>query len=155
MNADEDLKFLRSLVSELRKLPAEIQWVEFKENNTNPDDIGEYLSALSNAAAMEGKSNAYLVWGIEDGTHDVVGTSFKPATTKGKGNEDLENWLVRKLSPRLHFKFHSFEYEGHQVVVLEVPRSHTKPTQFDGVEYVRVGSYRNKLRRTVSGRPQS
>ena len=61
MNAKEDVRFLRSLVTELRKLPAEIQWVEFKENNSNPQDIGEYLSALSNAAAMEGKSNAYLV----------------------------------------------------------------------------------------------
>lgn len=145
MNAKDDLTFLRSLVSELRKLPAEIQWVEFKENNANPQDVGEYLSALSNAAAMARKANAYLVWGIKDGTHEVVGTTFEPAKAKGKGNEDLENWLVRKLSPRLHFRFHSFDYEGHSVVVLEVPRSHTKPTQFDGIEYIRVGSYRKKL----------
>ena len=84
MNAKDDLKFLRSLVSELRKLPAEIQWVEFKENNANPQDIGEYLSALSNAAAMVRKSNAYLVWGIKDGTHEVVGTTFEPGQSERK-----------------------------------------------------------------------
>ena len=146
MNATDDIRYLRSLITELRKLPAETQWVEFKENNSNPQDIGEYLSALSNAAAIEGKSNAYLVWGVKDSTHEVVGTNFEPSQNKGKGNEDLENWLVRKLSPRLHFKFHSFNYKGLPVVALEIPRSHTKPTQFNGVEYIRIGSYRKKLR---------
>ena len=145
MTTDGDLKFLRGLITELRKLPAETPWVEFKHNNANLQDIGEYLSALSNAAALEGKVNAYLVWGIENGTHDVLGTSFKPGQTK-QGNEDLENWLVRLLSPRLHFAFHSLEYEGKPVVVLEIPKAHTKPTQFSGTEYVRVGSYRQKLK---------
>ena len=49
--------YLNSLVAELRKLPRETGWVEFKENNPNPEDIGEYLSALSNTAALHGKAN--------------------------------------------------------------------------------------------------
>ena len=108
MSTDTNTSYLRGLVNELRKPPNETPWVEFKHNNANPQDIGEYLSALSNSAALEGKPNAYLVWGIEDGTHDVLGTTFKPGETK-KGNEALESWLVRLLSPRLYFKFHSFE----------------------------------------------
>jgi len=144
-NNDQTLKYLRSLVAELRSLPAETSWVEFKRNNANPEDIGEYLSALSNAAALEGKANAYVVWGIEDGTHDVKGTTFELAKAK-KGNEDLENWLVRLLSPRLHFRWNQFEYEGHSLVLLEIPRAMVKPTQFSGVEFIRVGSYRKKLK---------
>ena len=133
------------MINELRRLPNETPWVEFKYNNTSPQDIGKYLSALSNAAALEGKSNAYLVWGIKDGTHDVLGTTFKPGKAK-KGNEALESWLVRLLSPRLYFKFHSFEYEGESVVALEIPRANTEPTQFSGTKYVRVGSYCQKLK---------
>ena len=145
MSGAADIKFLWGLLDELRKLPAETPWVEFKHNNSNPDDIGEYLSALSNAAALEGKANAYLVWGIEDSNHEVVGTAFSPSATK-KGNEDLESWLVRLLNPRLHFKFYTFEYQGIPMVILEIPRASGKPTAFSGTEFVRVGSYRQKLK---------
>ena len=37
-----------ALVLELRTLPRETEWVEFKVNNSNPTDIGEYISALAN-----------------------------------------------------------------------------------------------------------
>ena len=137
--------YLNGLVGELRKLPEETGWVEFKENNSNPEEIGEYLSALSNCAALQGKANGYLVWGVQDKTHGVVGTTFRPAQTK-KGNEDLENWLVRLLTPRLHFHFYELTYEGKPVVVLEIPRASGRPVQFQGVEYIRVGSYCQKLK---------
>lgn len=145
MSADANLEYLQGLVTELRKLPAETGWVEFKVNNSNPQEIGEYLSSLSNSAALEGKANAYLVWGIQDQTHEVVGTSLKPSRTK-EGNEDLENWLLRLLNPRLHFRWHEIEYQGKPVVLLEIPRASGKPTLFAGIEYIRVGSYRKKLK---------
>ncbi len=138
-------EYLNSLVAELRKLPAETGWAEFKENNANPEDIGEYLSALSNTAALNGKANAYVVWGVKDLTHEVVGTNFKPADTK-KGNEDIESWLVRLLNPRLHFRFYEVTHEGQPVVVLEIPRAQGRPVQFQGVEFIRVGSHRQKLK---------
>lgn len=145
MNADPTQQYLSGLVAELRKQPTETGWVEFKENNSNPEEIGEYLSALSNIAALRGKANAYLVWGVKDATHEVVGTTFKPAQTK-KGNEDIENWLVRLLSPRLHFRFYEVTHEGKPVVVLEIPRASGRPVQFQGIEFIRVGSYCQKLK---------
>ncbi len=145
MNILPTQDYHNGLVTELRKLPTETGWVEFKENNDNPEEIGEYLSALSNMAALNGKANGYLVFGINDDTHDVVGTTFKPAKAK-KGNEDLENWLVRLLNPHLHFKFFELMYEGQPVVVLEIPRAPGRPVQFQGTEFVRVGSYRQKLK---------
>ncbi|MCF7733048.1 MAG: putative DNA binding domain-containing protein [Cephaloticoccus sp.] len=137
--------YLNGLVAELRKLPQETGWAEFKENNPNPEDIGEYLSALSNTAALHGKANGYVVWGVKDGSHEVIGTTFKPAQTK-KGNEDIASWLLRLLSPRLHFKFYEVVHEGQPVVVLEIPRAEGRPVQFQGVEFIRVGSYRQKLK---------
>ena len=137
--------YLNGLITELRKLPNETGWVEFKENNSNPEDIGEYVSALSNTAALQGKANGYVVWGVKDASHEAVGTSFQPAKAK-KGNEDLESWLARLLSPKLHFHFYEVVHEGRPIVVLEIPRAQGKPVQFQGVDYVRVGSYRQKLK---------
>lgn len=137
--------YQQSLVEELRKLPHETEWLEFKHNNSDPDMIGERLSALANAAALEGKTSAYLVWGIEDESHEVVGTSFKPDTQK-IGNEALENWLLRVLNPKIDFSFNSLIVEGKPVVLLEVPRAYQSPVQFKGTEYIRVGSYTKKLK---------
>jgi predicted HTH transcriptional regulator len=145
MNPAPSAEYLNGLVAELRKLPRETGWVEFKENNSNPEDIGEYLSALSNTAALLGKANGYIVWGVRDTTHEVTGTTFKPVATK-KGNEDIQSWLARLLSPQLHFHFHEVVHEGQAVVVLEVPRAEGRPVQFHGVEFIRVGSYRQKLK---------
>ncbi len=138
-------KYLRSLVEELRKLPRETEWVEFKHNNTDPDMIGERLSALANSAALEGKTNAYLIWGIEDETHNLVGSSFKPDSQK-VGNEALENWLLRSLTPKIDFSFHYLSIEEVPVVLLQVPRANQTPVQFKGTEYIRVGSYTKKLK---------
>lgn len=137
--------YLSGLLVELCKQPAETGWLEFKENNDSPEDIGEYLSALSNTAALHGKAQAYLVWGVRDVTHQIVGTTFKPSTAK-KGNEDLESWLVRLLDPKFHFRFHEFTHDGKAIVLLEIPRASHRPTQFHGVDYIRVGSYRKKLK---------
>ncbi len=145
MNTARTEDYLNGLVGELCKLPEETSWVEFKENNSNPEEIGEYLSALSNAAAIQGKANGYLVWGVQDKTHAVVGTTFKPAQPK-KGNEDLESWLLHLLKPRLHFCFYELIHEGKPVVVLEIPRASGRPVQFQGIEFIRVGSYRQKLK---------
>jgi predicted HTH transcriptional regulator len=137
--------YLVGLIAELRKLPDETEWVEFKVNNSNPVEIGEYISALSNAAALSGKANAYVVWGIADTTHDILGTSFRP-TQERKGQEELESWILRLLTPRLYFRFYEVICEGKVLVVLEIPRAAGKPVQFQGVEFIRVGSYKQKLK---------
>lgn len=131
--------FLERLVRELTRLPAETGWVEFKVNNVDPDMIGKRISALSNSAALEDQEKAYLVWGVEDETHAIVGTTFNPATAK-KGNENLEAWLVRCLAPRLDIRFHTLDIGEKAVVVLEIPAAKIQPTRFDGREWVRVGS---------------
>jgi predicted HTH transcriptional regulator len=137
--------YLASLVRELCKLPAETSWLEFKHNNTDPTMIGERISALGNSAAFEGKSHAYFVWGVEDGSHRIVGTSFDPFSAK-VGNEALENWLRHSLTPSLHFTFHSIVLDGLRVVILEIPRASHTPIQFKGTEYIRSASYTKKLK---------
>ena len=104
MTVDRSTEYLLSLLQELRKLPNETEWVEFKHNNAIPDDIGEYLSALANGAALMGKVRAYMVWGVDNNTHDVLGTTFDPIGAR-KGGEELESWLLRLLKPKINFRF--------------------------------------------------
>lgn len=137
--------YLAGLVRELVKVPREVEWIEFKQNNEDPQQLGEYISALSNAAALAGKSKGYLLWGVRDDDHALVGTTVDPKTTK-KGNEELESWLLRLLNPRIEFRFDEVTVEGHRVVVLEVDRAARHPVAFSGVEYLRVGTNKKKLK---------
>ena len=133
------------LVRELCKLPRETEWVEFKGNNKNPQEIGEYLSALANAAALNGKANAYMVWGIEDRTHDIVGTDFLPSAAK-KGNEPFETWLLRSMKPKIHFTFFELSIDGNAVVLLEIGRAFRHPVRFQNEAFIRVGQVKKSLK---------
>ncbi len=145
MTVDRTLKYLQGLVRELCKLPRETEWVEFKEGNRRPDTIGEYISALANAAAYSGKVHAYLLWGVKDLNHDITGTNFRPLQEK-VGNEELESWLLRHISPKINFRFFEIEIEEQFVVLLEVGAAFRHPVQFKNIEYIRVGSYKKKLK---------
>ena len=92
---------LNILLSELCSFPNETEWLEFKVNNDV--ELGEYISALSNSACIHDKPFGYIVFGIDDKTHRVIGTNFNP-NKKGKGNEDLIPWINRLLNPRIHFE---------------------------------------------------
>lgn len=140
-----NVEYLTSLLTELTGLPKETGWVEFKHNNAQPEMIGEYISALSNTAALEGKKDAYVVWGIEDDTQKIIGTTFRPGEVK-KGNEELESWLLRLLSPRIIFRFFDLETDNGLVVILQIERASNKPVQFSGQEYIRIGSYKKNLK---------
>ena len=67
---------IEKLVLDLCAYDDEQEWFEFKENWFQPEVLGEYVSALSNAAAFHYKAQAYFVWGVNDETHEVVGTTF-------------------------------------------------------------------------------
>jgi ATP-dependent DNA helicase RecG len=136
---------LSALLIDLLALPHETEWVEWKHNNTNPEMIGEYLSALANSAALHHRETGYIIWGIEDGTRAVVGTTFKPRQAK-KGNEELENWLMRSLHPQVNFKIHEWTHDGKPLVLFEIPRATHAPVRFGSEEFIRVGSLKKKLK---------
>lgn len=145
MTRDRSPEYLVTLVRELAQLPSEAEWVEFKRGNDDPREIGEYISALSNSAALLGKPSAYLLWGIDDNTHGIVGTAFTPRAAK-IGNEELENWLLRLLDPKIDFRFFELAVDGKTVVLLEIDGAFRHPVRFQGYEYIRVGSYKKSLK---------
>jgi predicted HTH transcriptional regulator len=86
-----------------------------------------------------------MLWGLDDATHAIVGTSFTPGSTK-VGNEELENWLARLLTPKIHFSFHTLAVEGKKVVLLEIAPTLHQPVRFMDQEFIRSGSYTKKLK---------
>ncbi len=132
------------LINDLRQLPAESTWVEFKKDNTDPESIGKRCSALSNAVRIEGKEFAYMLWGIEDDTHAVTGTRFNPDIHKA-GGQEFQLWLAQRLQPSIAFSFRVVEHPEGRVVILEIPAATSSPVAFNNIQYIRIGSTTPKL----------
>ncbi|KAB0622355.1 transcriptional regulator [Acinetobacter gandensis] len=126
----------------------ECEWIEFKFNALRPDELGQYISALSNAAALDYKKSAYMIFGIRDKTKELIGTNFKPFKDKHNGEDngqELSYWLLQKLKPHIDFTFYELERDGFRVVVVEIKACEYIPIAFDKVEYLRVGSNKRPL----------
>ena len=145
MNTAYSLEYLVGLVHELCHLNGEQEWVEFKQNKADPQEIGEYISALANAAAINDKVHAYLIWGVSDSKREIVGTNFNPSNEK-KGNEPLESWLLRMLTPKIGFRFHEVPIDGKSVTLLEIDRASDRPVSFRNGEYIRIGEVKKPLK---------
>ena len=132
-------------IRRLAALPHEAECVEFKQNNADPEEIGEYLSALANAAALHRQPLSHLIWGVNDASHQLVGTTFRPRSRKVH-NQELENWLMTRLHPQIHFRIREADEGGRHFVLFEIPPAAHTPVRFRDTEYIRVGTYKKKLR---------
>ena len=135
---------LLALIDDLRALPAETAWLEFKGNNTDPRVIGRLISAVSNAARLEDRDFGYVVWGVRDAGHAVAGTRFEPSSTKHRG-QPLEFRLSQMLQPDIAFSFRPVQHPDGRLVLLEVPAATTAPVEFDRTAYIRIGSATPRL----------
>lgn len=142
-----------ALITGLRKMPSETEWVEFKHNNYRPDMIGEDVSALANGAALLDKPFAYMVWGVHDKTHEVVGTDVTPKSLL-VGKQEFENWLRSLLSDNAEFDIYETVYEEKVVAIIKIAKAVSRPVSFKKMEYVRVGSYTKKLSEVPSRQAQ-
>jgi predicted HTH transcriptional regulator len=133
-----------ALIDELRALPAETPWVEFKENNADPQMIGKLISALSNAARLADQHFAYVLWGVRDGDHGVVSTTFEPSGQLQQG-QPLELWLAQRLQPGIAFAFKPVDYAGTRLMLLEIPAASSSPVEFERTAYIRIGSATPRL----------
>ncbi|MBR5507164.1 MAG: transcriptional regulator [Clostridia bacterium] len=110
--------------------------------------IGRDISALANGAAYSDRTCAYMLWGVNDKTHEIVGTNYDLQSLK-KGNQELENWLRFLLSKNAEFEYHTVEMSNklnnNKVGILIIYRAANQTVTFEKVDYIRVGSYTKKL----------
>ena len=133
------------IIKELREYDSEREWFEFKVNWFVADELGKYISALSNSAAIAGRKYAYFVWGIDDKTHEIVGTSFN--CNQDVRNEPLKHYLARQLSPDINFVFEDVIIEDKKLTLLTIPAAKTVPVSFARERYIRIGSSKENLRK--------
>lgn len=133
------------LVDRLRALPTETEWCEWKRNHVAPEELGEYLSALANEAALHRQDCGYLLFGIDDTTRAVVGTTFDPYKEKAKGNQALLPWLTAGLVPNPGVDTHIVDHPDGRVVVLSVGPARIQPVAFHGTPWARIGNSKTQL----------
>lgn len=133
-----------ALIDDLRQKTSENCLTEFKENNYDKDVIGKLCSALSNSARIDNADFAYVLWGVRDSDHEVVGTRFDP-DAQTVGNQVFQLWLAQRLKPSIAFEFRIVKHPLGRVVILEIPAATSAPVEFDNIAYIRIGSATPRL----------
>ncbi len=129
---------LKHTLDSLRNLTAENEIMEFKEAKIGYDftKLGKYFSALSNEANLKGKPCAWLVFGVENKKHSIVGSQFRP---QRKDLDSLKSEIANKTTNRITFIeiYELNEPEG-RVVMFQIPAAPKGfPIAFDGHYYGR------------------
>ncbi|MCY4170471.1 MAG: putative DNA binding domain-containing protein [Bacteroidetes bacterium] len=138
------VKNIPLLVKRLCQLPEETDWVEFKSNDADPIQLGKNISAIANAVAVSGRSHGYIIWGIHDHDHRIIGTAFNPAT-KLVQKDNLDHWLANRLKPSVNLRFYQENIDDKTVVVLVIPHALNQPVRFNHEAYIRIGSHTRDL----------
>lgn len=127
-------------LKELLALGRETEWVERKEAKANMDfnDLGEYFSALSNEANLNGQKYGWLILGVaNDG--NIVGTNYRSAASS---LDALKHEIARQTSNRLTFIniYTIFPVPGKRVLLFQIPAApRGMPTSWKGHYYGRDG----------------
>ena len=58
--------------------------LEFKDasDNFSTSDIGKYFSAIANEANLRDRVSGWLVFGVSDKTHTIIGTSYREGSNR-------------------------------------------------------------------------
>jgi ATP-dependent DNA helicase RecG len=131
---------LEELISELTSLPKETEWVEFKSGDATINEmLGKYIAALSNAACIANQPFGYIVFGIEDQTHEIVGTNYK-FKNKKEGSQELELWIRNLLHPSIKFEHFTLNIDDKYLEIFKIPAASGEPTYFKTSTFIRFNS---------------
>lgn len=122
----------------------EQEFVEFKHNYEDPHMIADLISALSNGAVLIGRHEAFLIYGVKDQTHEIVGTAFAP-NQKKVGGVPFRVWLATKLKHNGELRFVEFDRGDKRIVIIIIPRAQLTPVRSNNIAWIRVGESKKKL----------
>lgn len=128
---------LIDILSELLKHP-ENEYIEFKraENNFDIDKLGRYFSAISNEATLKDKQCGWIVFGIDDETHEVLGTNYCIDNNFNGIKKQISDNTTDNVS---FLDVYSFYYLNQRVIMFQVPAAVGSPINWKGYPYGRVG----------------
>ena len=130
---------LNKILSDAIALPAETEIVEFKEakEGYDFDKIGKYFSALSNEANLKGKSCAWLIFGVENTKHQIVGSRYR---TDRKKLDSLKKEIGDKITHNITFiEIYELPTPQGRVVMFQIPAAPQGiPVAFEGFYFGRL-----------------
>ena len=134
---------------------SENEVVEFKkaEYNFDIDELGRYFSALSNEANLRERECAWIVCGVWDKEHRIIGTNFKNGEVAlNKLKQDMSQHTTDNLIFR---EIVHMEIEGKRVLLFKVPASPRNIVMcWKGIAYGRDGESLNQAKRdTIRQQP--
>ena len=112
--------------------------VEFKrgKDGFSSSDLGKYVSALANEANLRGRERAWLVFGIDDKTRSVVGTTYKESP------DHLQADKAQVLNGTGSFTFrdiYELKHEDGRTILFEIPAApRGMPISWNGHYYGRA-----------------
>jgi len=113
--------------TELQKLLTQLiaDWesevVEFKSvgDSYSTSDIGKYLTALSNEANLREVETAWLVFGVDNKTRQIVDSDYRRDRSRLDG---LKHQMTESSSPSICFReIHEIAVAGKRVLMFEIP----------------------------------
>lgn len=128
-------------LKDLRSLPSETEVVEFKEAKSQYDfsKLGKYFSALCNEANLKGIADAWLVFGVENAKHLIVGSAYRANNRPSLDN--LKGEIANKTTCRITFiEIYELNLPEGRVVMFQIPAAPKGiPVAWDGHYYGREG----------------
>jgi len=129
-----------SILQKLLEMPDDNEVVEFKSAKKDFDfsKLGQYFSALSNESNLKKVRHAWLVLGVEDKNHEIVGTDYK---VDARSLHKLKHDIAQHINNRLTFMdIFEFRKDGKRIVMFHIPAAlRGIPTSFMGHYYGRDG----------------
>jgi ATP-dependent DNA helicase RecG len=130
---------VHKILADAVALPAENEIVEFKEakESYDFDKLGKYFSALSNEANLKGRSCAWLIFGVENKKHQIVGSRYRAAR---KDLDSLKKEIGDKTTDHIScVEIYELDTPEGRVVMFQIPAAPQGiPVAFEGFYYGRA-----------------
>ena len=138
---------LVQIISNLAKMDSELEHVEFKVNQADPEMIAKNISAITNSMTRRNFPRGYMIWGIDNASHEFVGTSFRPFSAKVKNrnkdresNEELLVWLSKYIKPSPKLDVRELEIDEKKIVIFIITSNPLELSKFRGNAFIRIGA---------------
>ena len=132
-NNDELLDILDELLAN-----KENECVEFKraKNDFDIDLLGKYFSALGNEANLKNKQYSWIIFGVDDKTHNLIGTNFLYDNNFNKIKKQIADNTTDNIT---FIEIYSIYKDDKRVIMFQVPAASGVPINWKGFAYGRAG----------------
>ena len=117
---------------------AESECVEFKKakNNFEIDKLGRYFSAMGNEATLRNRQYSWIVFGIDDKTHEYTDTKYHCDNDFNKVKRQIADNTTDNIS---FIEIYPLIINGKRVIMFQVPAAVGSPINWKGYPYGRIG----------------